>query len=1110
MSDLSHESPATVDTLIARYLKSTDRGTTPDREEFIQAHPEHERALRRYFENLALFEELVRADEDRNGATPPTHEPDPQLPEEFGHYIVERVLGRGAMGTVYAARDTRLDRQVALKVPRPGAAPAEVRRRFFREARSAARLHHPNICPVYEVGEFGGRQYISMALIRGHTLRDFATSDNEQPERHVALLIRKLALAIAEAHRQGILHRDLKSANVMVDKDGEPIVMDFGLASLVEDEADVTQSGAIVGTPAYMAPEQVESDPTRIGPETDIYGLGVILYELLTGRLPFQGRLHAVLQQILTDDPPPPSRFRDGLDPSLEAVCLKMLARRPEDRYESMDAVAEELRRFLADEPTLARPVVRIESARKWLKRHPTLTALICVFTVGLPIAFAVAGWVLDKRSAAIVAEREVARSHYRRALNESAQCVVEQVLLRLAAALEPAVASGDHELESSIRRQLGAWQRAVPTQRRSFPQGGNVFALAVSRDGQLVIAGGNDGVPGEKDGTARLWNANTGQPVGLPLVHQDTVFGVDISPDGSRVVTGSAYGTAQVWDTGSGRPVGAAMTHEDRVLTVAFSPDGFAVLTGSDDTTARLWKAETGEPLGLPPLQHGATVRCVDFNPDGRSVLTAGDDGRVCFWSVDSGELTGEILAHSDIVFAARFSPDGRFVLTGSDDGTAQLWDAESGNRAGPLLRLHSRVSSVAFHPDGRTFATTTLAGTARLWETESGHPLAQIQHDEKLAAIAYCPDGYSILTGGWDGQVRSWDVTRRLLTLEHPLQVRAAAYSEDGSTIYTVSGYGEVYQWDAETGEPVEEDPVVHHEIWHRITILSPDGTTLLAGGAEDVLQVSGTDSPRPVMRRFDVSLEQTANILGACFSPDGRTVLTGHRDGAARLWDVDSGRLVMALEHAAPVKAVAFSSDGRRIVTGSWDGTAQFWDVTTGAPIGKPLQHAEGVIAAAFSPDGRWIATATDHDHTVHLWDAATGEPHGQAMRHAQRIRTIVFSPDSSTIVSSCDNHTVQMWNLADFRPLGTPLQMPDFVSTAVFSPDGRTLLIGCRDGGAHLFRITPPVDGSPQQIRTWVEVITGSELDEQGAVRFLDPETRADRRRELERLGGPPSH
>ena len=282
----------------------------------------------------------------RTGATRSAKGESSGLKQEFGRYRVIKALGKGAMGMVYLAEDSQLQRQVALKTPHFQQEPtAELLERFYREARSAATLRHPNICPVYDVGQIEGTHYISMAYIEGNPLSAFIRSDKPQPERQILIVVRKLAQALQEAHDHGIVHRDLKPANIMVDKRNEPIIMDFGLARQLqrEEKVRITQSGMLIGTPAYMSPEQIEGEPDKVGPASDQFSLGVILYELLTGRLPFRGSLSAVIAQILTKETARPSQLRPDLDLRIEAVCLKMMAKDPANRFASLAAVAEEL-----------------------------------------------------------------------------------------------------------------------------------------------------------------------------------------------------------------------------------------------------------------------------------------------------------------------------------------------------------------------------------------------------------------------------------------------------------------------------------------------------------------------------------------------------------------------------------------------------------------------------------------------------------------------------------------------------------------------------------------------------------------------------------------------
>ncbi|HUE16459.1 MAG TPA: family 16 glycoside hydrolase [Planctomycetaceae bacterium] len=360
-----------VQAALGEYLERVDRGEVVDLEEFLSRHAEIADQLRSFIAAEDEVRKLAAAEIPRGRAEDSTKSfagrgqetVAPQsmakrtaesggicLTGQFGRYRIIRALGKGAMGTVYLAEDTHIERQVALKTPHFTEDPTgEQKERFFREARAAGNLRHPHICPIYDFGQIDGKHYISMAYIEGHPLSAFSQAAKPQTERQILLLIRKLALALQEAHDHGIVHRDLKPANIMVDKNSQPIIMDFGLAQQVRRNEDVrlTQTGNILGTPAFMSPEQVEGELDKIGPSTDQYSLGVILYELLTGQLPFQGSVIAVMGQILTKEPPPPSQLRPDLDLRIEAVCLKMMAKNPSDRFASLKTVADELATIL-------------------------------------------------------------------------------------------------------------------------------------------------------------------------------------------------------------------------------------------------------------------------------------------------------------------------------------------------------------------------------------------------------------------------------------------------------------------------------------------------------------------------------------------------------------------------------------------------------------------------------------------------------------------------------------------------------------------------------------------------------------------------------------------
>jgi predicted Ser/Thr protein kinase len=357
-----------VDKAIVEYFELLDRGEVVDPDQFVTEHEEVADQLREFFEAASVVQQMAgptldeksnfalqgdTAEPSTTGTTSPKHAHDepPQIvvPCQFGRYRVERELGQGAMGSVYLAHDTQLEREVALKIPGfDEKKEPEMIDRFYREAQAAAMLRSPHICPVYDVDQIDGVHFITMAYIDGQPLSRWMARNSARSPRRIATIVYKLALALEKAHEAGVIHRDLKPSNIMIDAEGEPVVMDFGLARRI-DQTDVraTKAGSLIGTPAYMSPEQIMGDSDAVGPISDVYALGVILYELLTGKLPFQGSVISVIGQIIAGKPKPPAELQPGVDPRLAAVCRKMMAKRIEDRYQSMADVATALEDFL-------------------------------------------------------------------------------------------------------------------------------------------------------------------------------------------------------------------------------------------------------------------------------------------------------------------------------------------------------------------------------------------------------------------------------------------------------------------------------------------------------------------------------------------------------------------------------------------------------------------------------------------------------------------------------------------------------------------------------------------------------------------------------------------
>jgi WD40 repeat protein len=1081
----------------------------------------------------------------RQALTPSTPSaPIEAAPATIGRFLVRRELGRGTFGVVFLAHDPLLNREVALKVPRPEVlVTPELRARFRREARAAAGLDHPHLVPVYEVGETGPVCFLVSAYCPGPTLAQWLRQRTEPvPFNEAAQLVASLADAVEHAHRHGVVHRDLKPSNVLLQMQNAerrmqnpekpkapfcilhsafciPRITDFGLAKLLDADPDSdlrgypTRSGTVIGTVNYMAPEQAGGKTRKVSPAADTYSLGAILYELLTGRPPFQGESELdTLHQVREEEPVPPTRLRPRLPRDLETICLHCLRKVPSERYPTTGALAEDLRLFLAGKPIPTRPIRWRERAWRWCRRNPTLAAagglvaasLFVVVALALGIAYVQSNAATQTKNALDKAEKQFALAEHRLAvmaldqgINLCEKSNTGHGMLWLARSLEIAnrlPAPGDVDLERAIRANLGSWRRNLASLRGQFPlkDGACERGVAFSPDGKTVLMA-------TRDGTVSLWDVATGQPLGQPLPHPGGVIAVAFCADGRLVATGGKDKTARLWEAATGKPVGAPLSHEGEVGAVAFSPDGKTLLTGSTDTSARLWDVATGRLLGSP-LPHQGAILSVAFSPNGQLLITGSMDRMARLWETATGKLWGKPLLHNDPVYAVAFSPDGQMVLGGSNK--AQLWEVASGQRLANLE--HPRiVHGVAFSPDGKLILTGGNDGTAQVWEVATyKHYVLPLEFPTEVKAVAFSPDGKLILTGIGGGPAQLWEISRGhdpVASFKHQAAVKDVAVSRDGRLFLTTSNDKTAQVWEAATGKPF--GPSLEHPDRVLNGVFSPDGRIILTGCADGIARFWEAATGKPCGH----PLRHVRQVNAVAFSPDGRTVLTGAGQ-EVRFWEAATGRaLERILRHRDSIEALAFSPDGRIVLSGSTDQTAQQWDALTGQPLGPALRHRGKVTSVAFAADGRTILTGST-DRTAQLWDATTGKALGQPLLPSQAIHSVAISPNGKILLTGTSSYGL-LWDAATSRLIGPRLSIGGML-TGVFSPDGRTVLTGSESGLAHLWVLSAPVDGSVERIVLGVQVLTGMEMDGQNVLRVLDAPTWQQRRQRLQELGGSP--
>jgi eukaryotic-like serine/threonine-protein kinase len=1067
------------------FIEALEIGDAADRAEFLDRACAGDAALRGRLERL--LGQHGRAGsflEPAAGLAATSDEPAAERPgTQIGPYKLIESIGEGGFGAVFLSEQQHpVRRKVALKVLKPGMDSRQVVARFEAERQALALMDHPNIARVFDAGATPeGRPYFVMELVRGVPITDFCDQNQLPPRARLNLFV-QVCQAVQHAHQKGVIHRDLKPSNVLVSRhDTTPVVkvIDFGVAKALgqglTDKTLVTGLAQMVGTPLYMSPEQAGMSDLDVDTRSDIYSLGVLLYELLTGTTPFpKDRFHQAgydeIRRIIREEEPPKPSTRistlglaadtvsanRGLEQvrlsrlirgELDWIVMKALEKDRARRYDTAAALAADVQRYLADEPILACPPSAAYRFRKFARRHrrAVLTGSVAAGALVLAAAALVAGTLLF--------EQEQARTADARA----------QAATDLAAA----------EAEARSRLETQLYRQHIALAEREWS------ANNLSRMEALLEACPPDLRDWEWHYLKRLRHSTQS-----PLRHESPVLDTAFSHDGNLLATCTQAGVVRIWRAETGREIQKWQelqkwqAHVGNATTVRFSPDDRFVATGGFDKTVKVWdvkkvrdqvrRGEVGQPH-LKWEEHGGRVWSVAFSRDGRRLVSAGGmeterTGEVNVWDMTTGEKVFPTKTFDTAVRSVQFSPDGRRLATACGE-VVQVWDAQTGEEQILPFSCRDPVGSleeVVFSPDGRRLAA--VGGMVqvhpdrevKVWDATTGEAVFSLPgHVGGLRCAAFSPpDGRRLVSAGVDQTVKVWDATtgEEVLTLRGHLDiVVSVAFSPDGCKLASTSADNTVRIWDA---TPLEGEPTPEYRTLrgHAGAVIDmafhpTDGRTLVSTGTDGTVREwdfqAGTEL---VHRRRAIG----AVIKRVAYSPDGLRLAAGAGMIPMRVWDMTTGTEGPPFPlHTAGVNGLAFSPDGRHIALATSDFIVRVWDTTTLQEVGPPLKEQRWPLGLAFSPNGRHLAVGSG-DSALRIWDWRTWkELPALRPQHAGRVASVAISGDGTRLASASWDRTVKVWDNAEWRLLHD-LPQPSAVQCVAFDRDGPRLAWGGTDG------------------------------------------------------------
>jgi WD40 repeat protein/serine/threonine protein kinase len=1008
--------------------------------------------------NQPLADPQVEASEQSIApGTPGFSSPTNEVLRYFGDYELLEEIARGGMGVVYRARQPSLERIVAVKMILAGQfASKQIIQRFRGEVTAAALLQHPNIVAIHDVGIHEDQHYCSMDYVEGQNLSQLV-GNRPLPSTNAARYVKLIAEAIQYAHQQGILHRDLKPSNILIDSaTDQPRITDFGLAKRLDGESTLTVTGQVLGSPNFMPPEQASSDRGKVGRHSDVYGLGAILYYLLTARAPFQAEsLESIITQVLQSDPVSPRILNPSVPRDLETICLKCLTKESSKRYATAEELSEELERFLQDEPIHARPVTRVERAWRWGRRNPLVASLWVALALAIIIGFASVTWQLRR----ISREESITQQNLYTADMNRVQQAWDQGNLQIAQELLRAhlPQAGKEDLRGFEWRYL--WNLCRDESLFEFTNVDFAFSrrgLAIAADGETMIAASGEtlrwldwrkqrDVQATTIGTTAIVRLSMAlDRPGLVAYRTDRVralspngevlLGGGLAPewgrcsrredepdgafalswDGTLLAASGSNDIVGIFDVKSGQPLGPPISlgKDEYAFSIAFSPDSKYLACGTSGTKIHILEAPSFKKVNVL-TNNTAFVHCLAFDSAGKKLVSGGNDSHVRVWSFPECALVNDLTGHQGAIGDLAFSPDGVRIASAGSDHTVRLWNLAS---PGTFIFLHGHrgsVKSVVFSRDGNQLFTGSADGTVKVWDVSSKLSTNILRHSGYTADVAFSPDGTFIAVADWGARTAAlWHQPdqRRIQTFgEYTEWCDGVRFAADGKLLATVGSTVQI--WQISPRKKNFEFPATSGG-----SIAFHPSRPLLAVGRGN-LRFWDSQNGQQIRLLPDTPAKGVRRVV---FSPNGEWIALGMQNGQVSIWNFISGRFSRSFQdHSAPIDALCFSHDNLLLASGDMDHGVVLCNVRQGT-ASRLVGHKDGVRGLAFAPDDKTLLS-TSNDGTILFWSVANQQVALSLAHDGGAVSAVAFSPDGRLMATSGNDGTVRLWPAAKFEEI-----------------------------------------------------------------------------------------